>query len=176
MSKRVLTKITSKYIIRTIFDYIKDKNFSYKLFFYSKSFQQKINIELYDYQILYLIKNDINLEEYLTYNDYNETNDYFDKNIIKKNLNFDLSYNNIDININKEIIIKYFNLYLNSFNKKANDDNEKYYKYPELFIDIFSPFFNILSRDKTFENFSINILLKDIEKTNLALDYIYIHF
>ena len=172
MSQRVLTKITSKYIIRTIFDYIKDKNFSYKLFLYSKSFQQKINIELYDYQILYLIKNDINLEEYLTYNDYNETNDYFDKNIIKRNLNFDLSYNNIDININKEIIIKYFNLYLNSFNKKANDDNEKYYKYPELFIDIFSPFFNILSRDKTFENFSINILLNDIEKTNLALDYI----
>ena len=84
-----------------------------------------------------------------------------------------MSKNNIDININKEIIIKYFNKYINSFNIKNNDDDEeKYYKYPELFIDIFTPFFDILSIDKIFENFSINILLKDIEETNLALDYI----
>ena len=41
-----------------------------------------------------------------------------------------------------------------------------------MFIDIFSPFFDILSIDKIFENFSINILLKDIEETNLELDYI----
>ena len=41
MSQRVLTKITSKYIIRTIFDYIKDKTFSINYSFIQNHFKKK---------------------------------------------------------------------------------------------------------------------------------------
>ncbi len=171
MSKKGLAKITSKYIIQKILDFIKDDKFAYKLFFYSKSFQQKINIDLYDYQILYLIKKNIKLEKYLAFDEEIIYNNYLDKNAIKRNLDSNLFNENIDIDINKGLIIKYFKKYFKSLKNKNNDEKESY-RFPELFIDIFSPFFEYLSKDKIIENFGINILIKDIDKNNLVYDYI----
>ena len=45
-NKELINNITSKYILNTIFNYIKDKNFKDKLFLYSKKFQKKFDIKL----------------------------------------------------------------------------------------------------------------------------------
>ena len=51
--KRILEKIKSKEILKTIFNYIKN-NYNYKLFTYSKYFQKKLDINLVDYQEKYI--------------------------------------------------------------------------------------------------------------------------
>ena len=63
--KSILEKIKSKYILENIFDYVKDENFKFKLFVYSKRFQKKFDLKLLDYKNIYL-KNRINLFEFLS--------------------------------------------------------------------------------------------------------------
>jgi len=48
-----ILQIKSINIIKQIFKFLGDKNYVYKLFNYSKSFQKKLNIELDDYKKLY---------------------------------------------------------------------------------------------------------------------------
>lgn len=54
MEKILLNEIASKYIVIYIFDYIKDENFIFKLFKFSKFFQKKCDLKLYDYKEKYI--------------------------------------------------------------------------------------------------------------------------
>ena len=68
-NKSLLKKIKSKYIYKIIFDYIDNENFKFKLFNYSKYFQNILILKLFDYKEKYFDNLDINLNEYF-YNDY----------------------------------------------------------------------------------------------------------
>ena len=93
-----LKRISSKYILRLISDYIKDENFVFKFFVYSKYFQKKIGIELSDYINKYIehferlgLKPDkfLILQNYFTQD--------FNKNILVNKLNNELIKYGIDI-------------------------------------------------------------------------------
>jgi len=65
--QRLLNKLKSSYIIKNIFEYIDSKALlEFKIFFYSKSFQKKLNIKLIDYKEKYLEKIDISQYLYRT--------------------------------------------------------------------------------------------------------------
>ena len=95
IKKRILERITSKYILRKITDYFEDNNFLYKLFRFSKSFQEKLNIGLLDYQALYFQKNGLNIEKY-EFCENKQALDTFDKNILINNYKEDLEMFKID--------------------------------------------------------------------------------
>jgi hypothetical protein len=80
--------------------------------------------------------------------------------------------NNIDIN---KIDIQKFTikLFKKIYKKKIQFYNDKIDK-NKLYIDIYSPFFEALSKDKLFENFTIKINIKGIEDFNLKNYYISI--
>ena len=94
MEKRnILEKITSKYIIQNIFNYISNDLIQYKLFIHSKKFKEFLNIKLFDYQDKYFNKIKINFKDYCKvsndisnkqYNLKNKLNEFLSKN----NLNF----------------------------------------------------------------------------------------
>ena len=48
--KSILEGLKSFYISEIIFSYIKDRDYKYKIAIYSKAFQHKLNISLFDYQ------------------------------------------------------------------------------------------------------------------------------
>ena len=50
----ILSKIKSRFILDILFDYIKDKNFKYKLIVHSKYYQNHLNINLMNYKYIYL--------------------------------------------------------------------------------------------------------------------------
>ena len=54
--KNKLERIKSIYLLKGLFNYIKDENYHLKVFKYSKSFQKKMGINLIDYQELYIFK------------------------------------------------------------------------------------------------------------------------
>ena len=58
-------KIKSKYIQNKIFEYIKNENFKFKLFLYSKKFQKKLELEPIDFKERYVIQSKITYENYL---------------------------------------------------------------------------------------------------------------
>ena len=62
-NEELINKISSKYILNAIFNYIKDKNFKDILFLYSKKFQNKLDIKLLRLKENYL--KTINLDHYL---------------------------------------------------------------------------------------------------------------
>lgn len=67
MPKKInLSKIKAKYILDNIFDFINDEYFIYKLFKYSKSYHNKLNLKLYDYQEKYLEKISLNIPDYFS--------------------------------------------------------------------------------------------------------------
>ena len=160
-NKSILKKIKSKYLYNIIFNYINYSNFEYILFKYSKFFQKILNIELDDYRVKYIDKLNLEINSYFYYG--SEFNDKYDKNILKKYLESDLKkYNNIlDFNAIQKYIINY---YFKSFKSKMH----KYH-----FLSIYSPFFDILSKIKCFnEFFIIPIPISTIEKFKLENDYI----
>ena len=85
-NKSILEKIKSKYIINNLLSFILDKAFFLKLFFYSKSLQNKVNIQLYDYIEEYFNKR-IKWEDYLypiNYDDYKYKIDFLKNKFEKK--------------------------------------------------------------------------------------------
>ena len=148
----LLKKISSKYIIDSVFAFIKDENYKYKLIHHSKCLQDKLNIKLIDYQIKYFNRNGINFHNFL-YKTINE--DIFDKDQLKNKLEEYLLYKKIKINSIQNIVLNFF------------EENEKIYQknfYTNnnyLLIDINSPFFNILSKSKIFQYFTITICSLD---------------
>ena len=153
----ILQKIKSKYIYQNILDYIKNKDYKYILFKYSKLFQNKLSIELDDYKIRYINKiNLIIIHNYITFENTNK--DEFDKNILIKNLEYDLQkYKDIfDFKTLQKYVINYFRT--NSFSHR--------------YLSIYSPFFDTLLINENLGNFIIPIKISIIEKYNLENDYI----
>ena len=79
----VLEKISSKYILESIFNYIRDEKYKLKLFINSKLFQKKLNLNLIDYQENYINRFNLNPNEYV-YDNYNNY-DHYNKECLKKN-------------------------------------------------------------------------------------------
>ena len=182
--KGLLGQIQSVYIIHTIFQYIKVDNFKLKLIFYSKYFQKKLQIGLDEYQEIHLRKNNINLSDYLVlegdslYN-YFINNYYEDESIALSKINcyknkqiLIFPLNIIDINSNEKLILNYFNKYIRGIKDIYNDGYMEEYEFPEGVIDIYSPYFNILSKNEIFEDFSICIPINEILKLKLKDDYV----
>ena len=168
--KKILEKIQSKFHLKNIFNYIKDKNFKFKLFTYSKVFQKHLEIHLIDYQEKYINQLGIIFNDYLT--TYNEKED-FDKDILKKKLNEDLLKYNVhfDNNTLQKIVIKNFRQKIKDFEKQKSDEGLVKYN---SFIDIYSPFFDSIANSDIFDSFTIRIIINKIEKYNLKDDYISI--
>ena len=159
MEKSLLNKIKSQYICKMIFDITYD-NLKYKLFSYSKHFQEMLGIKLIDYKEKYWIKKGIKLEEYLTL----KTQKNYNPNRINKKLLYDtltsfIKKNNIDLDSLKEYLIEFYK-------------NQKNLKKGKLFLDIFSPFFEELSKSECFDLFIIPLEMDLIEKNQLNSDYI----
>ena len=159
MEKSLLNKIKSQYICKMIFDITYD-NLKYKLFSYSKHFQEMLGIKLIDYKEKYWIKKGIKLEEYLTL----KTQKNYNPNHINKKLLYDtltsfIKKNNIDLDSLKEYLIEFYK-------------NQKNLKKEKLFLDIFSPFFEELSKSECFDLFIIPLEMDLIDKNQLNSDYI----
>ena len=103
-SNSILSKITSNEIFTLIFDHIKDHNFPLKLFMYSKQFQKKFDIDIVNYEKIYLQNRGIDLNTYLFTKD-NIFMRTFDKDILKNNLEKDLKKYNIEKSIIKKALI-----------------------------------------------------------------------
>ena len=154
-----LSNISSKYILKGIFHYI-GINFKMKLFFYSKFFQEKVDLELFDYQQLYLQLKNINLLDYFScYNEVYGYANYFSKNFLKDKLLNDALKNKFEP---KNLDIKFFE----KFNQKIKKPEKMNY------IDIYSPFFYSISLTESFGDiFIIPLEIEAIEKYNLKNDY-----
>ena len=164
----ILKKISSKYILESTFDFIKDKTFKLKLFNYSKYFQQKLGLELYNYLEAYVTNLEINIDDYL----YRRKNIYpqkFKKNILNEYLEEDLAKKKFDIKIVEEFIIK--NLEKEIEKEKSEEEKLKIVLGKKQ-IEIYSPFLDFFSKTKAFESFSIPISINVIKKFNLEKDYI----
>ena len=107
-----ILNINSIYILKNIFNYIKDNNFQLKLFKYSKHFQNKLNLKVF-YQEKYLKKIRFNISNYLHTEEYNKDylnkkyEEFLSKNAFNKNEFENIIYNilanidNIDKNFEK---------------------------------------------------------------------------
>ena len=157
MEKRsILIEIKSKYIIEKIFEYIKDKNFKFKLFIHSKLLLKKIDLDLSSYKIKYIER------FYLNFN-YFEIPENSNKDILRLNLKNDLIKYKIDTDI-LELYLSYY------YNNKYKKENNKFNKYES--IDIYSPFFDYFSQKEISKYFTILINMDFIVKHKLENDYI----
>ena len=158
MEERLLNKIKSKYICKMIFD-ITYENFKYKLFNYSKHFQEILEIKLTDYKEKYWAKKGIKLGDYLclkTQKKYNTNN--FNKKLLYDTLKSFIDKNNINLDSLKSYLIEFY-------------QNQKNLNKPKLLLDIYSPFFEELSKSDCFDSFIIPIEIDLIDKNQLISDY-----
>ena len=157
----LIKKIKSSYILKNIFNYIKDVNFKMKLFFYCKLFQKELDIKLIDYKEKYIDNIGFDFNEYLHINQGKNKED----NLIKKYDNFLLE---------KKLIKKEFENIISEVikNKEAKEKEDS----KILLIDMESPLFGIISKTKSFENnYTIFFSQKNIDENKLK-DYYKIHF
>ena len=164
-SKNIINNIKSKHILKFIFNYIKDKNFPDKLFFYSKKFQIKFDIKLIGLKENYLKKIKFDLDKYL----------YIRPKLFKKDCLIK-EYNKFLIakNINKERIENIiYEIFENKEIKDINEEDVDKIKDNEKLINIESPLFEVLSKTKNFGNiFTTYISQKIIDKYELKDEYI----
>lgn len=159
---RVLEKIKSNYVFSNIFEYLEEE-IKLKLFIYSKLYQQKLKIDIKDYQSKYIQAN-IVPDDYMKFKNHDNN---FDKEYLIKKFEKDLNKNRIDKDIFESVFIK------NLENNLLNLKEVNWYKYFLYKIDIYSPFIPFLLKSKAFEYFfSINIKGHLIENHNLINDYI----
>ena len=156
--QNILDKISSLYISKNIFEYIEDENFQLKLFWYSKFFQKKLNINKSTCYERYINKIGFNLNDYL-YLDKKKIeefgyiyNEYYRETENKKNLEkceekylLNKKYDDFlsKHNLNKDKFTKI--VYEIIKNKKTKDINEEDFtkKNNEILISIHSPFFDL---------------------------------
>ena len=159
MENQILKKkIKSKYIIRNIFNYIKDTYFQLKLINYSKYYLKTLDIQLINYKEKYIEKIGFDINKYL----HIEPEKYEEDYLIKKYDNFLLE---------KKLNKKEFENIISEVikNKEAKENNIK--ENSEILIDMESPLFEIISKTKIFENnYTIYISQKIIDKYKLK-DY-----
>ena len=160
-SKNILEFIKSQYILKNIFDYIKDDNFKYKIFVHSKKLQNKIGLNSIQYHIKYLERFNLDPLKFLSFNNCN-SDIRFGQNIIKKSLSEYLSNNKIENDIFQAYSKNYFMNYI------ENDENDNYF-----YIDIFSPIFDTLITSKEIcEKMFIILKMFEIKKYGLEHQYI----
>ena len=149
----LINKINSKYILECIFNYIKKKNYKYKLFLYSKQCQKILDINLIELQKKeeYLKEIGFDLDKYI----YIES-ESFQKNILDKNYKSFLNDNKI-LRYNLEKIIYY--IYNNKYIKEIDEENsDKIMENYGKLININSPLFNLLSKTKNFDKYFTIVL------------------
>ena len=124
-----------------------------------------MDIKLFDYQKKYIKLKGIHLTNYLS--SVFSTSNY--KTVLNKFLQDDLlKYKNIlDKNIIENVLIDLFEEQSKQLENKDFILNESKFE-----IDIYSPFFDLISKENFFKYFSINIPLNKIVKYNLQKDYI----
>jgi hypothetical protein len=169
-NQQLLEKLSSNYILKNIFEYIKDIKFKFKLFAHSKLFQKILELKLVDYQLTYI--NQFGLPDMNTYfssNNYSSFRDY-DKNFLSNKLKDDISNKKIDINKIKATLVDIFKNYYDANLKKLNYD---YFYNIEKKLDIYSPLFEEISKTDLFEKmYTIPVPIEIIDKLNLKNDYI----
>ena len=183
-----LSHINSNYILTTISTYIPNKSLL-KIFRYSKKFQEKLGLSLFNYQEAYINSFNIDWKKLLSLKyTFNNLDGYslmnkekvikeYDKNYLVNRANTTLSNNKINLNL--EIVGKivsnyYSNLKLKNQKGELIFDGNEYKKTPkDIMIDIYSPFFETISKEDIFNKiFSIVIISAQIEKLDLKNDYI----
>ena len=170
-------KISSKYLINIIFNYLKDDIYKYKLFMHSKKFRKILGLSPIDYQEKSISRTGIKLCNYLSgfpdrnygpHTDFkyflkDKGNDYYEgfKRETLKN-DFLLHLEKLKIKYIKNYLVYYFKKYKEN---KKDDSN--------LYIDIFCPFFDLLSNQEYFsELFTIPIVMPFIERNLMEKEYI----
>ena len=151
--ENLFNKLKSKYISNDIFDYIEDDNFKLKLFYYSKYFQNKLNLNLSYCYKNYLDKLDFDFNNYL----YKDENQY-KKDILTKEYGNFISKNKLDK-------AKFGNIVYEVINNQVEVNEEKK-------INIDSPLFEIISKTKDFDKYyTIYLSQKNIDECKLKNDY-----
>jgi hypothetical protein len=170
-------KISSKYLINIIFNYLKDDIYKYKLFMHSKKFRKILGLSPIDYQEKSISRTGIKPCNYISgFLDRNygphtyfnlilkdNGNDYY-KDFKRETLKNDflLHLEKLKIKYIKNYLVYYFKKYKEN---KKDDSN--------LYIDIFCPFFDLLSNQEYFsELFTIPIVMPFIERNLMEKEYI----
>ena len=168
-----IEKIKSKYIHLKIFEFIKDENFKFKLYLYSKLFQKKLELGMIDFKERYVNQTKINFDNYLCcFSLFNLDQKNFDKNLMNKKLKEDLQKFNLNIELIHEYLLNDLKKIVDKLKEKEKENKLVKYHYFMKQISIFSPFFDFLSKSEYFDILTIPITVKTIEKFNLKNDYI----
>ena len=164
----LLEKIKSKHIANHVMDFVKDKNYLFKLAKYCKRLQSSFKLGLEDYKNKsFEIIGCSSFESFL----YVKRSCKFKKSYLKNKFKEDFKKYNSDIRntISKEFSEKY---YINKYYQN-NDKTKKNISDNRLIIDIQSPFYENLSKKDIFQNlFIIRIPIPLIKEHNLMEDYI----
>lgn len=170
-----LSIIKSKDILDHVFYFIKD-NLKLNLLKYSKYFQKLFNINIFDYQVAYFNKTNFYLPDFLS-NKYKK-NEEFDKDLLQKKLNNflinhpQLTISDINKYVKERIVIYAKKIKKEKENGKHGINYENSYNN---FIDLYSPFFELISKNEFFGNiFTINIPTNLIVKNSLENIYMTI--
>ena len=145
--QKLIDKIKSVYILKNIIDYIKDNRIQFKLFQYSKKYQNNLKIKV-SFQKKYLKKIGFNISNYL----YTEI---YDKEYLNKKYNEFLLEKDINKKKFEDILLEL----LQNENIDNIDENIKKYN-SQIVINIDSPLLNIISKIK---DFYINYIIKIYE-------------
>ena len=152
--KRMIYEIKSKYIIKHIYNYIQDKHFALKLFFYSKYFQIRLDINYSYCYKKYLDEMQFQLCDYL------HCRYMYKKDLLRTKYDNFLLENKLNKEEFEHII------YEIESNQNEIDKTDKKY------IDLNSPLFEMLSKINDFDKFfTIYIPQEDIDKNKLKDDY-----
>ena len=152
----LLDKISSKYLLLKIFEYIKKERIL-KLFAHSKKYIEKLGL-LFHYQYNYLKVTGINLF-YFYYLTFSIVDGKINKEILNNRFKEDIKDLDININFTPEFLINFHNEFIKHFSCNYN-------------IDIYSPLFENLSKTALINEFSIIIQMNIIKKSNFFDDYI----
>ena len=152
----LLDKISSKFLLLNIFEYIKKERIL-QLFVHSKKYIEKLGL-LFHYQYNYLKAYGINLF-YFYYLTFSIVDGKINKEILNNRFKEDLKDMNIKINFTPEFLMKFHNEFIKHFSCNYN-------------IDIYSPLFENLSKSELINEFSIIIQMNVIKKSNFFDDYI----
>ena len=138
----VINKINSNYIINDLFNYVKDINFKFRFFLYSKYHQKKLNINLSELQEKYLKKMKFYIDKYV-YISFENFSDLLAKGYLEFFERKKLDRTKVENMI--------YDIYQNKTIKDLDDDMGYDAENNNTKINVYSPLFNLLSK-KNFEN------------------------
>ena len=172
-SQKMIDQLKSKYVVNHLFEYIPDTNFPLKIFYYSKTLKNKLDINLSYCYNKYLSSLSFDLNKYLI-ND----GDGPEKDILAKEYDNFVSSNGLKkekfANILYEVIADE-NEKEKKKKEKEKENNETSEENKDKYINVDSPLFEIVSKVKDFDNtYTIYISQKYIDNFNLKDDYLKI--